>query len=148
MSPASRRGAAAILTWVCCGYAAAQTASLTVILEGVDTDQEGTLVVAVYADETSWLDLERAIDVRELAPVATTITATFEELEPGQDYAVQVIHDENGNRALDMRRFPFPAPKEGAAISNDAFRMGPPRFEDARFTLDAPSVEIKVPMRY
>ena len=65
---------------------------------------------------------------------------------PRGDYAVAVIHDENGNAKLDT----FAGiPKEGFGFSNNpAIRFGPPRFKAARFTLASDAESQQVRMRY
>jgi uncharacterized protein (DUF2141 family) len=58
----------------------------------------------------------------------------FPGLAPGA-YAVAVYHDENGNGKMDANFLGIP--KEPTGASNDAKgKMGPPKFEDARFALD------------
>ena len=66
-------------------------------------------------------------------------------LAPG-DYALAVIHDENGNGKLDT----FAGiPREGYGFSNNApVRFGPPRFAAARFTLAGEATAERVTMRY
>ena len=62
------------------------------------------------------------------------------------DYAVAVIHDENGNKKLDT----FAGiPKEGFGFSrNPAIRFGPPRVAAARFSLTTDAEEQQIRMRY
>ena len=62
------------------------------------------------------------------------------------DYAVAVIHDENGNAKLDT----FAGiPKEGFGFSrNPAIGFGPPRFAAARFTLDGDGGAERIRLRY
>ena len=69
----------------------------------------------------------------------------FAALPPG-DYAVAVIHDENGNARLDT----FAGiPKDGFGFSrNPPIRFGPPRFAAARFTLAGDAEQQQVTMRY
>jgi uncharacterized protein (DUF2141 family) len=51
------------------------------------------------------------------------------------DYAVQVVYDKNKNGKMDTSQ--FGAPTEPVGFSRDAVgKMGPPRFEDARFRFD------------
>lgn len=69
----------------------------------------------------------------------------FEGLPPG-DYAVAVIHDENGNRRLDTF---VGVPREGFGFSrNPPVGFGPPRFTAARFTLGSDADVQQVRMRY
>ncbi|KTT75561.1 DUF2141 domain-containing protein [Sphingomonas endophytica] len=65
---------------------------------------------------------------------------------PRGDYAVAVIHDENGNKKLDT----FAGiPREGFGFSrNPVIRFGPPRFAAARFTLQSDAEEQQIRMRY
>jgi uncharacterized protein (DUF2141 family) len=65
---------------------------------------------------------------------------------PRGDYAVAVIHDENGNAKLDT----FAGiPKEGFGFSrNPRILFGPPRFTAARFTLASDADVQQVKMRY
>lgn len=59
-------------------------------------------------------------------------TCVFDDVSPGE-YAIAVFHDENANNDLD-RNF-VGIPSEGTGASNDARGfMGPPRYEDARFS--------------
>jgi uncharacterized protein (DUF2141 family) len=65
---------------------------------------------------------------------------------PRGDYALAVIHDENGNGKLDT----FAGiPREGYGFSRNApVRFGPPRFAAARFTLAQEVEGQRVAMRY
>ena len=62
------------------------------------------------------------------------------------NYALAVIHDENGNGRLDK----FMAiPREGFGFSrNPRIRMGPPSFEEVRFALGAGGVRQIVRLKY
>ena len=67
------------------------------------------------------------------------------EAPPG-DYALSVIHDENGNGRLDTR---LGIPREGFAFSNNPrIWFGPPSFTAARFTLSANGTALNVRMNY
>jgi uncharacterized protein (DUF2141 family) len=60
-------------------------------------------------------------------------------------YALALVHDENGNGRMDTF---LGMPREGFGFSRDApVRFGPPRFEDARFTLEG-SQTLVVTIRY
>ena len=57
--------------------------------------------------------------------------AEFDNL-PFEEYAVSAYHDENANEELDTNWIGIP--KEGTAASNNARgKMGPPKYEDAKF---------------
>lgn len=70
----------------------------------------------------------------------------FTAVAPG-DYAVSVFHDENANGVLD-RNF-IGMPKEGVGASNDAAgKLGPPKFEDARFSYKGGQQTLTIHLRY
>jgi uncharacterized protein (DUF2141 family) len=76
---------------------------------------------------------------------ATTREVRFDALPVG-DYAVAVIHDENGNAKLDTL---MGIPREGFGFSrNPAIGFGAPKFAAARFTLDKNGTEQDIRMRY
>jgi uncharacterized protein (DUF2141 family) len=71
---------------------------------------------------------------------------TFDGVAAG-DYAVSVFHDENSNGTLD-RNF-IGMPKEGVGASNDAAgKMGPPKFNDARFSYKGGQQTLTIHIRY
>ncbi|HWT12972.1 MAG TPA: DUF2141 domain-containing protein [Allosphingosinicella sp.] len=83
--------------------------------------------------------LKRSVAANEAAAIRLAGVA------PGV-YALAVIHDENGNGRLD--RF-LAIPREGFAFSrNPRIRMGPPRFEEARFEVAEGPVRQAVQMKY
>lgn len=71
---------------------------------------------------------------------------TFTDLPEGT-YAVSVFHDENMNQKLDKNLMGIP--KEGYGASNNpGKRMGPPRFEDAKFTINGPERSLEINLLY
>jgi uncharacterized protein (DUF2141 family) len=97
----------------------------------------GQAVVAVYRSPDDWLKVSRAHRVATVPIRDGAVEVRFDDLDPGT-YAVAVIHDENRNGKLDMRWFPWPKPREGAGVSNDA-RGGPPKWRDAKLELNGDS---------
>ena len=66
---------------------------------------------------------------------------------PYGDYAISVLHDENGNKKMDMNWLMMP--KEGIGASNNPrFTLGPPSFNDARFRFDSEELTIKIKVKY
>ena len=81
-----------------------------------------------------------------VVPAAPRVTLEFADVRPGR-YAIALLHDENGNgkadRALSLM------PREGYGFSRDApVRMGPPKFDQAAFTIDGRDVSQSIRMRY
>jgi uncharacterized protein (DUF2141 family) len=65
---------------------------------------------------------------------------------PSGDYALAIIHDENGNGQLDRMAG---IPSEGVGFSrNPRLFFGPPRFAAARFRVDGGPVAQNIRMKY
>jgi uncharacterized protein (DUF2141 family) len=70
----------------------------------------------------------------------------FPEIPEGV-YAVAVCHDEDGNGECAVNLLGLP--KEGVGVSNDVLRrLGPPRFEDAKFRLESLRRSLEVRLAY
>lgn len=89
---------------------------------------------------------EKAMAVkRELADKAE-ITVKFEGIPYGE-YAVAIMHDENGNGKVDTNWIGIPI--EGLGVSNNAKGfMGPPKFKDAKVMIDTPVKKLSIPVKY
>jgi uncharacterized protein (DUF2141 family) len=118
----------------------ALAADVTVQVSGL-RNGNGTVYAAVCTEEEF---LEPACSWFGSAP-ASEGTVTVTGVPPGT-YAVQVVHDENNNQELDRPGF---LPTEGMGFSRDApMRMGPPRWDDARFELTEAGATVPLTMRY
>jgi len=93
---------------------------------------QGQVLAALYASEASFMS-EPLAQLR--APVAAdgTVALDFGELQPGE-YAISVVHDQNGNGELDTGWFGIPREPFGFSTGARA-RFGPPAWRDARFSL-------------
>jgi len=119
---------------------AALSAELRIEVGGL-RNANGTIYAAVCTEDQF---LQPACAYFGSAP-ATAGVVTVPGVPPGT-YAVQVIHDENDNQALDR---PGLLPTEGMGFSRDApMRFGPPRWDDARFDLAEPGATVQLSMRY
>lgn len=122
------------------------TTTLTVRVTGA-RNTKGKIGVALFQDATGFPgDTSRALRIQQGDIDAQSLNAhvTFEGIPQGT-YAVSVFHDENMNRKLDKNL--VGVPKEGYGASNNPKkRMGPPRFEEAKFSVDQAEqlVEIKL----
>lgn len=83
--------------------------------------------------------------IRRTVSAASAGHIRIRDVPPG-DYAVSVIHDENGNGRLD--KF-VGIPREGFGFSrNPRLRMGPPRFEECRVTIGQETSRQTIAMKY
>jgi uncharacterized protein (DUF2141 family) len=75
-----------------------------------------------------------------------TTEYTFTNVPVGT-YAVYVFHDEDSNKELNTNFIGMP--KEGVGVSNNAKgHFGPPKYDDAKFTLIKPEQLISISLTY
>nr|WP_070961360.1 DUF2141 domain-containing protein [Hyphomonas sp. Mor2] len=114
------------------GAPLASASDLTVTVEGI-AQAKGSIMLGLF-DEATYKG-DGAVNGANLSVEGTSVTVTFEGLEPGE-YAVRLYHDLNDDG--EMNTNPFGIPTEPYAFSNDAQgRFGPASWEDAKFTVDA-----------
>jgi uncharacterized protein (DUF2141 family) len=120
------------------------TGSLTVIVSGL-SNNKGKVRIAV-SDSKQNYDTKGVEPFRRVVSTITNLTAqaVFEQL-PFGEYAVKVIHDENGNGKLDTN--PLGIPKEDYAFSGKpAGWFGPPSWENANFRFGG-NMAVKIVLR-
>lgn len=111
--------------------AAAPAATLEIEVSGL-ASAEGRVLVAVYDHAERWM--KKAVRGAVATPGADgKVVLRIDDLPDG-DYALSLMHDRNGNGKLDANAFGMPT--EPYAFSNNASgNFGPPKFDDARFTV-------------
>ncbi len=103
---------------------------------------DGTLACGLFGEE-GWLREGTSAEGEITDGIATCV---FRDVVPGV-WGISVYHDENGNGELDTGWFRIP--KEGTGASNDARgRMGPPKFEDAKFVYEGGVFELEGTLHY
>ncbi len=113
----------------CLIAAPAVAGDVVVTLTGVEA--RGGEILASLNTEATFMRGQGEYGVIASGDEAGTITLTFEDVAPG-DYALMVMHDENGNGQFDMS--PMGMPDEGFAFSNGV-SMGMPTFAAHKFTV-------------
>jgi uncharacterized protein (DUF2141 family) len=152
MRPALTRSLALIVTLTLPAFVgsafAQQATTVTVKIDGFK-GSEGVALVVLYDSAESWLKVPKAAQVAHAKISGNTLVVELKGVKPGT-YAVSVIHDENKNNELDMRWLPYPKPKEGSGTSGDASgsKVGPPKWENAKFELGAEGKTIDVSLKY
>lgn len=141
--PAPRRlspaAACALIALAAGTTAPAFAGDLTIVTNGLRSDR-GEVLVAVCTEATF---TKETCAIRGRAAAGRPVLLA--DVPPGR-YAVQAIHDENGDGDLNRRFF---LPMEGIGFSRDApMRRGPPRFEEAAVTVGADSEQLVLTMRY
>ena len=124
-----------LLTALLCVFATAtvSAAELDVRILNIESS-EGQLMVAVLASQAAFAGDEAPVMSVILPPKPGLVRFATDAL-PAGEYAIRVMHDVNGNGSLDSNLVGMPTEPWG--MSNDAAgNFGPPKWEDARFTLD------------
>ncbi len=117
----------------------AGAADLTIHVDDVKA-AGGRIEVAVYNSAGAFLKTTTGAAGTVASGDANTVVV--KDL-PAGDYAFAVFHDANSNGKLDKNLFGIPT--EDYAFSNNALgKMGPPTFEQARFTLPATGATLRV----
>jgi uncharacterized protein (DUF2141 family) len=126
---------------------AQQVATVTVKIDGFK-GTEGLALITIYDSPESWLKVPKALQVVRTKITGSALVVELKSIKPGT-YAVSVIHDENKNNELDMRWLPYPKPKEGSGASRDPeTKVGPPKWEGAKFDVGPEGATVNVTMHY
>lgn len=118
----------------------AQNSSLTINVSGLKNNT-GLLTVEIYNSKEKFL--KTAYKKGSSTIKTNSASVTFSDVPKGE-YTVMVYHDINNNGKLDKSFIGMP--KEPVACSNNAKGfMGPPKYEDAKFTIASDSkISIKM----
>jgi uncharacterized protein (DUF2141 family) len=129
------------------------TLSITVRVTGA-RNAEGKIGVALFRTAEGFPEeysKATAGQWVQIDPHTLSAQAIFNNVPRGS-YAVSVLHDENLNGKLDRSFVCLPGlcmPKEGYGASNNPpKRLGPPKFDDAKFTLDRADVDLEIKLIY
>jgi uncharacterized protein (DUF2141 family) len=125
-----------------------EAGNIVVTVVKINDAEGGNLIVSLYNVKDTWLKTDEALISEILTVTGDSMVVEFASMPYDSMYAVAVIHDKNMNGKLDMRRFPWPKPKEGAGVSNNDFGFGPPDYEDAQLNLDIPVLDVRIELRY
>jgi uncharacterized protein (DUF2141 family) len=111
-----------------------QNSVLTVSVSGLK-NSTGKLTAELYNSKGKFL--KTAFKTVSSAIKSNSASVIFTDITKGE-YTIMVYHDENNNGKLDKNFIGMP--KEPVACSNNAKGfMGPPKYEDAKFTITADS---------
>ena len=111
----------------------AQTADLTIKVEGIKQVDKSNIMIALYNEKDAFLDQDLIFKKVEVAADSASVEYTFTGLQHGI-YAVSLYHDEDDDNEMDRKW--YGPPKEGYGFSNNfTSNIRPARFNDASFEL-------------
>ena len=120
--------------------------NIIVIIKNVDTGRSGDLIINLYTKK-NWNKPEKVFR-RQLVQIdsRSEYKVIFDSLPFPMVYAVQAVHDSDGNGMLTMKWLP-PGPKEGAGVSN-YIPTGIPKFQKAKFYYSGKTRSVRVVLTY
>lgn len=113
--------------------------NVTVTIPNV-SGTEGEVLIVLYNSSESFAKREPMAAKNSKISVGTA-SVVFENVTPGL-YAVVCLHDKNGNQRMDFDANGMPI--ESYGMSNNKMLMGPPSFEDAKFTVENKSLDLTI----
>jgi uncharacterized protein (DUF2141 family) len=116
----------------------AEGVTVTVTLQNVQNDQ-GEIMAALHTEET----FMKGAGVANLKIPAQKgpLTFTFDRVAPGT-YAILALHDLNSNQRMDFD--PRGMPGEAYGMSGNDMRLGPPRFDSAKFQVGTEDLHLRI----
>jgi uncharacterized protein (DUF2141 family) len=102
------------------------------------SSSEGDIKFALYVKEGF---LTKPIMAKSGKIVDKTANVEFKNVQQGE-YAIVCYHDKNSNDKLDFNEMGIPLEDYGS--TNNVYRMGPPTFEDAKFTVENKSLDLTI----
>lgn len=115
----------------------AQNKTITATILNISSDK-GIVKFALY-NETNFRLKPLQSEIGNIENGKTTIT--FKEVGGGE-YAIVCYHDKNSNDKMDFQ--PNGLPLEAYGASNNVMNFGPPRFDDAKFTVVDKNVSLEI----
>jgi uncharacterized protein (DUF2141 family) len=122
---------------------AVQAGELAVTITDI-RESQGLLMVSVVNSDAAWNNQAKPVAAQKIAAIKGEMTLNFPDLPPGK-YAVQVMHDENGNNKLDANFLGIPS--EGYGFSNNPNVMRRAHFDEAVFEVGADKTVITIRLR-
>lgn len=121
----------------------AQSGTIKVVIPKIQSDK-GNIKVALYNEEGSdgfLKDINSAYKKKQVEIKNNSAVIIFKNIPYGT-YAVSLFQDENKNNKIDRAVIGFPIEPYG--ISGNKNTIGPPKFDDGKFTLKSSNLTIKV----
>jgi uncharacterized protein (DUF2141 family)/pimeloyl-ACP methyl ester carboxylesterase len=113
--------------------------TIKITVNGLKTD-EGVVRIAIYDSEEGWY--KKSIYSGTVKINNNKCEWTVENVPYG-DYAVSVYHDKNSNDKMDINNSNIPSEPFGYSRVKQML-MGPARWNDTRFSITSPNMEIEV----
>ena len=136
----------ACLTIIISSIAYSQSNEIAININGLRSDK-GNCLVYLYNNKKGFPnDADKAINEASGSVLNGKSTILLKGIPDGE-YAIGVIHDENGNGKMDANFLGMP--KEGVGVSNNANgHFGSPSYEDSKFKVNQKSLKLNITIKY
>lgn len=123
-----------------------QSSEIVVNICGLRSDK-GKCLLYLYNNKKGFPnDAGKAINTAMGSTVNGKSTIVLKDIPDGE-YAIGVIHDENGNGKMDTNFLGMP--KEGVGVSNNAKgHFGSPSYDDSKFKVIQKSMKLNITIKY
>ena len=111
---------------------------ITVTIDNL-TSNEGKVMAGLHTEDT----FMKGPGLQNVQSDITDgkVTLTFSNVVPGT-YAIMAMHDANGNNRMDYQSNGMP--KESYGMSGNDMTMGPPSFNNAKFTVGEEDMDFTI----
>ncbi|MEI7724328.1 MAG: DUF2141 domain-containing protein [Bacteroidota bacterium] len=123
-----------------------QNSEIVVNISGLRSDK-GKCLLYLYNNKKGFPnDAGKAITTTNGSIFSGKSTLVLKDIPYGE-YAIGIIHDENGNGRMDTNFLGMP--REGVGVSNNAKgHFGSPGYEDSKFKVNQKSLKLSIKIKY
>lgn len=127
-------------------YAPANKADLKIKITGFKNNGGKCVIMLFKAEPGFPKEPKNAVQIFPMVIQNNACELTIPNLDTGT-WAVSVFHDANENGEVDTNFIGIP--KEGIGVSKNVIpAMRPPRFDECKFQLAEPKMELQIQMKY
>ena len=112
---------------------------LTITVDNIK-NSDGLIIIGIYNSEATFPKdpfIRKKVEI-----VDHKASIIIKGIEYGE-YAISVLHDENNNNKIDFHFYGSPSEKTAASNNAKGF-LGPPKWLDAKFTINKKSTTINI----
>lgn len=122
------------------------TAPVTIVVDVGGTVPGGNVVVALYADDATFLEEGHALRTGRALAADGSTTLAFDAVSAGR-YAAVVYQDTNANGKLDRSFVGWPTEPFGFSNGGRVGLFGPPSFDECAFDAEHATTTARVVLR-
>lgn len=127
--------------------ASPRAAKVPVTIQGIDVERGGRLLVMLFARDGFPVQHDRALSIQSVPVNAASVRVDVPLVGDADEYAIKVLHDQDGNGRVSKNMIGLPA--EGLGFSSGArLLFGPPKFNAARFARAASGQAQRIRLQY